>query len=623
MDGISPRALDYTETILSGPIPHEAELTAGVRVEPDDEYGFFTDSSLCIGCKACEVACKEWNALPVDNREMTGFSYDNTRAAFIDDLAARELHRAIIERWKREKQRRNGAISKWLADAQRCLQTLRKRGLRAGLPHRRAVSHRVWHRRRAARYLQRMRLLHPVLSVWRRGIEPARRSGTQMHALLRSAEGGLGAGVARSCPTNSIQFGRVSELQNRAERRLERLHELGVKEARLYGVPGAEANRRHRATECVFAAARPPGNVQLAGGPDVAEHAHQAGIHRRTADHGGGHDFGPIGIRSTMTHSMQDETMTIATKASDRAAASNGVWLAKADVTPLNAVEHVDPSSAYDGRSYYGQPAVKKSHYGWLIVSYFFVGGLGGSSRLLAAIADLRDPDRYKSIVRAGRYLGFLGAVASPIFLIADLHVPRRWFNMLRIFRSTSAMSIGAWTLFGFGVFSGLTFAGQLLSDLFHLRFGRWVARIFGLPAAIAGTIMSFYTGVLISSTSTPLWASAPRLLPALFGSSAASTAAAAIEFAGRGLGQSAEEHRRLTKFAFLTAGLELALATALRIRWRQKKLDAPLAELPLPGAFVAATALCAAAPLAIHAASLANRRVWRQRARRRRRCSR
>ena len=41
--------------------------------------GFFTDSTLCIGCKACEVACKQWNGLPADGMEWTGKSYDNTR----------------------------------------------------------------------------------------------------------------------------------------------------------------------------------------------------------------------------------------------------------------------------------------------------------------------------------------------------------------------------------------------------------------------------------------------------------------------------------------------------------------------------------------------------------------
>ena len=40
--------------------------------------GFFTDTSVCIGCKACEVACKEWNAVPADGLSLTGMSYDNT-----------------------------------------------------------------------------------------------------------------------------------------------------------------------------------------------------------------------------------------------------------------------------------------------------------------------------------------------------------------------------------------------------------------------------------------------------------------------------------------------------------------------------------------------------------------
>ena len=41
-------------------------------------YGFFTDTTLCIGCKACQVACKEWNALPADDMGLRGTSYDNT-----------------------------------------------------------------------------------------------------------------------------------------------------------------------------------------------------------------------------------------------------------------------------------------------------------------------------------------------------------------------------------------------------------------------------------------------------------------------------------------------------------------------------------------------------------------
>src|SRR5690348_3561394 len=44
-----------------------------------EAMGFFTDATLCIGCKACEVACKQWNGLPADGVEWSGQSYDNTR----------------------------------------------------------------------------------------------------------------------------------------------------------------------------------------------------------------------------------------------------------------------------------------------------------------------------------------------------------------------------------------------------------------------------------------------------------------------------------------------------------------------------------------------------------------
>src|SRR5258707_14007916 len=59
--------------------------------------GFFTDTSVCIGCKACEVACKEWNAIPEDGLRLTGMSFDNTdklgadtwrHVAFIEQRAA-------------------------------------------------------------------------------------------------------------------------------------------------------------------------------------------------------------------------------------------------------------------------------------------------------------------------------------------------------------------------------------------------------------------------------------------------------------------------------------------------------------------------------------------------------
>ena len=51
---------------------------SGSESNPQPRMGFFTDTSVCIGCKACEVACKAWNDVPDDGLELTGMSYDNT-----------------------------------------------------------------------------------------------------------------------------------------------------------------------------------------------------------------------------------------------------------------------------------------------------------------------------------------------------------------------------------------------------------------------------------------------------------------------------------------------------------------------------------------------------------------
>src|SRR5919205_489047 len=91
--------------------------------------GFLTDTTLCIGCKACEVACKQWNQLPMDNMAFTGFSYDNT-----GHLGA--------------------ALPEQLADDERRVQALRPGRLSGGLPDWRDRPHRVRHRRDPAGRVQ-------------------------------------------------------------------------------------------------------------------------------------------------------------------------------------------------------------------------------------------------------------------------------------------------------------------------------------------------------------------------------------------------------------------------------------------------------------------------------------
>ncbi|HEY0471478.1 MAG TPA: ferredoxin, partial [Kribbella sp.] len=67
---------------LFGPL-EDVTADAGYEVHPP-RMGFFTDTSICIGCKACEVACKEWNELPEDGLNFTAKSYDNTEALSAD-----------------------------------------------------------------------------------------------------------------------------------------------------------------------------------------------------------------------------------------------------------------------------------------------------------------------------------------------------------------------------------------------------------------------------------------------------------------------------------------------------------------------------------------------------------
>ncbi len=70
--------------------------TASGYTDHPPRMGFFTDTSVCIGCKACEVACKEWNHVPEDGLSFTGMSYDNSTRLSADTWR----HVAFIEQHK-------------------------------------------------------------------------------------------------------------------------------------------------------------------------------------------------------------------------------------------------------------------------------------------------------------------------------------------------------------------------------------------------------------------------------------------------------------------------------------------------------------------------------------------
>ncbi|MET9913690.1 4Fe-4S dicluster domain-containing protein [Streptomyces sp. NPDC006476] len=211
-----------------------------------ERVGFFTDTSVCIGCKACEVACKEWNAIPEDGLSLTGMSYDNTQALG----ASTWRHVAFIEQ-PRPDGRTELPVVEGGATAQET--TVDGSGELRWL-----MSSDVCKHCTHAACLD----VCPTGSLFRTEfgtvvvqedicngcgycvpacpygvIEQRPHDGRAFKCTMCYDR--LGAGqepaCAKACPTESIQFGPLDELRERAALRVDQLHEAGVTEARLYG----------------------------------------------------------------------------------------------------------------------------------------------------------------------------------------------------------------------------------------------------------------------------------------------------------------------------------------------------------------------------------------------------
>ncbi len=276
----------------------------------------------------------------------------------------------------------------------------------------------------------------------------------------------------------------------------------------------------------------------------------------------------------------------------------------------MRETKPVDLQRPYEGETYYRVPPIKAGPYRWAIIFYFFIGGIASAAQFIATIADLFGGKGDGKIVRAGRYLALIGALISPVLLIADLHKRERWYNMLRIYRSTSAMSVGAWALSLFGAFTGLTAAGQFLADLGPGRtsgLGRTAARLAQIPAAMAGGVVALYTGTLMAATASPVNAAAFPFLSSLFASSAASTAAAALTVAAEATGAGESSKRKLNLVALIAGTAELVFAILVEREWRREGANAPLKETPLGPAFRAGVlGLGIGEPLVAHAVQAA-----------------
>jgi formate dehydrogenase iron-sulfur subunit len=204
-------------------------MTAGpYGAEARPRVGFFTDTSVCIGCKACEVACKEWNHVPVSPSGFTGDSYDNTVDLGADDWR----HVAFVEQLMENDDLRwlmSSDVCKHCTEAA-CLDVCPTGALFRtefgtvvvqpdvcngcgycvpacpfGVIDQRQDDGRVW----------KCTLCYDRLKDDK---EPA---------------------CAQACPTDSIQFGELGDLRERAEQRLAKLRDAGEESARLYGAdPG-------------------------------------------------------------------------------------------------------------------------------------------------------------------------------------------------------------------------------------------------------------------------------------------------------------------------------------------------------------------------------------------------
>jgi protein NrfD len=271
-------------------------------------------------------------------------------------------------------------------------------------------------------------------------------------------------------------------------------------------------------------------------------------------------------------------------------------------------------SPSHGEETYYGMPALKPSHYRWPIAAYFFVGGLSSAAQFIATVLDLLGGEEDRSLVRSGRYLAFLGSLVSPFLLIVDLETPKRWYNMLRIYRQTSPMSIGSWALTTFGTFSSLVALGQMLEDLFGWAVGHFMARLFSLPAALAGAIVSLYTGTLLAATNIPFWTSAFPFLSSFFASSAASTATAALTLTTSERNTPESARRRLSWFALIAGSAELLFATLVERRWRHRQTAAPVQQQPLEPAWrFGVLGLGIVGPLVVHATEVLGTRQSRR----------
>jgi formate dehydrogenase iron-sulfur subunit len=198
------------------------------QISPGRAYGFFTDTSVCIGCKACEVACKEWNELP-GNGPAFGDGYDNTgrldaqnwrHVAFIDNVPDETMG--------------TGAGKAWLMMSDVCKHCQHASCLEVcptGAIIRTEFDS-VYIQPDVCNGCRNCIAACPYDVITQDDSKGVVQKCTLCYDRL---QGGMEPACAKACPTESINFGPVDELREMARQRVTDLHAQGVNQARLYG----------------------------------------------------------------------------------------------------------------------------------------------------------------------------------------------------------------------------------------------------------------------------------------------------------------------------------------------------------------------------------------------------
>ena len=193
--------------------------------------GFLTDATLCIGCKACEVACKQWNNLPAEaTDQLTGSSYDNT----LDLGATTWRHVAFIEQELPRDQSARSADVAWLMVSDVCKHCVHAGCLEA-CPTGAIV------RTEFGTVIVQEDICNgcgycvPACPFGVPQIDHADGLAKKCTLCYDRLVDGYEPACAQACPTDSILFGPIDDLRAQAETRVETLKARGVDGARLYG----------------------------------------------------------------------------------------------------------------------------------------------------------------------------------------------------------------------------------------------------------------------------------------------------------------------------------------------------------------------------------------------------